>query len=1480
LLAQNDVSYRYALKELNPFAITGAPGLYDQHNVNSELAVYDPVTGQGALTSEWLRDRAQFLTWKNQKNTNDIADGVSILRKDNGVESWLYTDKTLKDAQGQDYSIRVVGGNVLQQIDPMRISFAGDGGDTLQGGNYADHLYGGKGKDTLAGDGGNDYLEGGADDDALRGDAGDDTLIGGNGADMLIGGAENDTLDGGKGNDLLQGGAGNDVYVIRAGDGQDTILDHEGRNTIIYEDASGKRFAFGVPAFAVAGELNSWGGYLPGGEPIRFSRNSPLTATLPDDSQFIIDDYQDGEFGIELRAVPASEQGLPTILGDLEPVHFDSLFNDQGGEYFWTRHYDDLGNVITDPSTPAPDTSDLLYGSGGDDFIAGLGANDYLHGGDGADHLQGGAGVDRIYGEAGNDLIEGQDSTAPEDDLNYLYGGAGDDTIFATTQSDIGGAIAGGSDEDLNVPDGRLYGDAGDDILVGAEATDLLVGGDGSDILIGGGGADQIWGDAAQQQSWFFVPDAAAEASSADWIYGGGGGDIVFAGAGDDYVDGGDGADRITGESGSDVIFGGGGDDYLSGQFIGNSYRDAGDDYIDGGDGNDSIFGSAGDDILLGGSGDDDVRGGGGDDFVEGGGGNDRIQGNDARGGAGDDMVIGTADADTLYGDDGNDTLIGSGFIWDDFGGTGFDIETGDFGEDWLYGGAGDDTYVFALGAGNSHIVDDAGANRIDLYSYEVIDSPDWSGPSRYDLIARDSIHLELRDGEYELAYGDAGDSVGLGASIGGTIQAVNLTHVTPGYYFEDDVDPDHQNPVPYYVFTPEAVPVASLKVTQYASADGDTLVATEGVPNTLLGQTGNDDLVGASSDDILIGGPGDDALDGGDGGDRYVFNPGDGIDVISDSGTNGTDTLVFGAGIAPDSLSLGADSLLIRIGDSGDAVYVDGFDANDAMAAGVIEWFEFADGTVLSQAQLVGRGFDLYGSVGNDATFGTNLADRFHESAGDDFLIGGAGDDVYRFASGSGHDLIVDLDAVPDNSDTVVLGDGIAPENLAVLSSAGMLTLAVSGTDDRLDIQWQPAEGYAIERVQFADGTIWDQTMLESRAVPAAAPGAGAGDGGGGGTPPADTGTADAGAGTQTGGGTIPIANDAAPPADTGSGDAGAGTSAGSDTTQVGSGSAPPSDAGSVDAGAGTQTVGDTTQITNGGTPPADTGTADAGAGTPTGGDAFQAAGGDTAPADSGTSDAEAGTSSEGATAPAASSGETVGDGFESGGGGLASAADDSSTALPNPQTVTGWSQQDILSAVTPMLGASESAAAPTLSPNVAKPFDLLNAQLRSEQAALAPSPTPFLTALRPIQPNLQSWLDNWLGPRGRASAGLRETPDTSAAEDGQSPSMQDFPPPYLPSDVPEMQPAEPLTPEQIAQRYDEIKIWLDAHPAIEPGIAGGSWPERNPFTYIGAGSAGDTGYVSMPGFGQTPGMAALGGHALSPLRGIKDGYIQLGIT
>ena len=175
----------------------------------------------------------------------------------------------------------MTGGNGAQQLN---ISFASDQGDTLSGGNYADHLYGGKGIDTLAGGEGNDYLEGGAGEDTLRGDLGDDILIGG------------------KGNDVLQGGGGNDLYIIRAGDGQDRIIDHEGSNTVVYEDASGRRSVLGVAAFSVASQTNTWSANLSGGGAVSFTKNSPLTAFLPDGTQIVVDDYQEGDFGIQGRA--------------------------------------------------------------------------------------------------------------------------------------------------------------------------------------------------------------------------------------------------------------------------------------------------------------------------------------------------------------------------------------------------------------------------------------------------------------------------------------------------------------------------------------------------------------------------------------------------------------------------------------------------------------------------------------------------------------------------------------------------------------------------------------------------------------------------------------------------------------------------------------------------------------------------------------------------------------------------------------------------------------------------------------------------------------------------------------------------------------------------------------------------------------------------------------------------------------------------
>ena len=1400
-LAQDDTdgnAYRYALKQLSPFALLGLD--YAQYNLNGELDLFSSATGDGALTKEWLQDRAQFLTWKNQKNLKDIADGVSVSRTDGGAQSYLFADKTLKDSSGEDYSILVAGSSLSQRLDPIRISFAGGLGDTLQGGSYADHLYGGAGQDTLAGGGGDDYLEGGAGADTLRGDAGVDTLIGGSGADTLIGGADNDILQGGKGDDILQGGAGNDVYLIRAGDGLDTIYDHEGRNTIIYTDASGKRSTLGAPAFAVAGQSNTWTSYLAGGELVSFTRNPPLTATLPDGSQIVIDDYQDGDFGIQLRDLAQTEPqttGL-TLLGDLEPVHTSPIYDGQGQVVGWDYDEDELGNAITDPSTPAPDREDWLYGTDGNDFIAGFGGVDRIHGGDGADHIQGGTGADYLYGEDGDDVIEAQVDPLTNTDYDRVSGGAGDDRIFAATECSIDDALAHANDAGLESWGAYMMGEAGDDVIVGSPGLDRIAGGAGSDVLIGGGGDDLILGDADLIPAFNggYGPDQGAAADDADVIYGGGGNDWIRAGLGDDYVDGGDGDDFIFGEGGTDILFGGDGDDNIF-AYVNEANLitfDDGGDYIDGGAGNDWIAGSAGDNFLFGGDGDDGIDGGGGNDFIDGGAGNDRIQGREAHGGAGIDVVAGTAGADTLYGDDGDDVLAGWTYLWDEPN----DISVS-AGDDWLYGGAGNDTYLFRIGTGASHVVDDAGVTSIVLMSYEV-DFPEAGTLNPYAPIARESIHVEMRGGSYVLMYGNAGDSIDLGALPGSSAPVVKLKHFGPVPEFDEYAYPGLVGPPPFSTSTPEELSWLDFHVAQTSTPEGGALIAAQGLSNTLVGKDGNDIIIGASREDVLFGGPGDDILDGGEGGDRYVFNPGDGVDIISDSGTQGDDTLAFGAGITADALSLGIGSLLIRVGDSGDAIHIDGFDADDAAAAVGIEHFEFADGTVLSLAQLLGRGFDLYGTEAADTIFGTNLVDRFHASAGDDTLIGGAGDDVYYFGAGSGRDFVIDQDTTPNNLDTVVLGNGIAPETLVVQTSPGVLTLSVAGTDDRLAILWERQSGYAIERVQFADGTLWDGAMLESLAVPA---------------PLDDIGSAIVETDT--------------------------GTTVESEPTPIAAAAVTPDESRSSSIG----TLGIIA---------ADDGEPDVVAATPP------------------------------AVRPDASfdSNETL---AMIGG---APVRDDplrgGDSDLRNLPSGAMHNSQDALLALLSTPGAIEFALDEAMAParTGAKPAEFGSMQVAGEENASTRDPAAFFTALQTSRPNLQTWLDSWLGPSARANSASPDEGSALSNDDDQSSSEQELTPSDTDSDLPQAQPETELTPEEIAQSYEEIRAWLDAHPGVGDGIAGagGSPQEKNPFVFAGSAFANEGGSASMAAFGRSPGMAVIGGHALQPLRGINEGYLPLGLV
>lgn len=215
---------------------------------------------------------------------------------------------------------------------------------------------------------------------------------------------------------------------------------------------------------------------------------------------------------------------------------------------------------------------ELLFGIHGQDIIDGGGGNDSLDGGPGDDTLIGRGGQDLFMGGDGNDYLFGiasEDSFDTDPGTNTILPYAPSASLIAgilrisgsslmdrilVRQSDRNPAkllIVGVTDEfdiasisQIIVQPGagddrvdisarlslatKLYGDLGNDTLIGGSGADRMYGGDGNDWMSGGVGNDTMYGEA--------------------------GNDRLFGGDGRDYLDGGAGADILRGEAGQDRL--------------------------------------------------------------------------------------------------------------------------------------------------------------------------------------------------------------------------------------------------------------------------------------------------------------------------------------------------------------------------------------------------------------------------------------------------------------------------------------------------------------------------------------------------------------------------------------------------------------------------------------------------------------------------------------------------------------------------------------------------------------------------------------------------------------------------------------------------------------------------------------------------------------------------------------------------------------
>jgi Ca2+-binding RTX toxin-like protein len=571
--------------------------------------------------------------------------------------------------------------------------------------------------------------------------------------------------------------------------------------------------------------------------------------------------------------------------------------------YYYDPYYYDDGYWVTAEAGG----DDIFVGSNYDDHLYGRSGYDWLDGGAGNDHVEGGEHDDVLIGGGGVDMLQAGNGN------DYAAGGAGNDYV----QSWIGGPAPGG--------------------IWGGYGNDTLVGGSGVDSLFGEAGDDQLIVDEDGGWEWdYFDGGAGIDTVSFERFSGGVGVDLR-TGAGDGYTT------RTYGDGWVSVenLTGGNFDDWLAGDWQSNLLRGlAGNDTIYGLEGDDRIEGGAGRDTMYGGSGidtlsyqnsdggvlvhmgtGDSVGGDAGDSFAEfenltGSRYDDELTGdagsNVIDGGKGDDKILWSYGYDTIIGGAGNDTYDAShadggltvygsayayvngvysyltsveGFIgtgWGDWleGTAGEEWFQGNGGNDYYTGGDGSDTYVFGVGDGYDSLDETANGHN----SIIIENGVNWRDVMLSGVGGSHSLYIYLRPTweyigvNYNFVYGTNGahnhkiKTLDIGGLSALDISAIDF--------------------VPYNAETDASTAVygAQNKADLIFAYGGDDYIVT-------AGYAGGYEYRG----NVIYAGDGWDTISSSAGDDQFIFERGNGVDTLYDSG--GADTIVMGPSVAADDV-------------------------------------------------------------------------------------------------------------------------------------------------------------------------------------------------------------------------------------------------------------------------------------------------------------------------------------------------------------------------------------------------------------------------------------------------------------------------------------------------------------------------------------------------------------------------------------------------
>jgi len=837
------------------------------------------------------------------------------------------------------------------------------------------------------------------------------------GDDTRYGYTSDDILLGGAGNDQLYGVAGNDV--LRGGDDNDHLYGDAG-NDVLHGDAGDDRLLGGFGADVLnGGEGND---YLDGGagsDRYRFTRGWGQDTihnfdTGSDKTDAI--EFSGGIMPSDIRVMRLGDNLVLALLGSNDQITVLDYFHNDRNSAVKLEEVRFADGTVWDIATVK---ALYLAGTSGDDAIFGFDSDDTIVIGQGNDYVTGSLGNDTylIAANHGNIVIE-EGQYKPD-----VYRETNRRILGSERSQDI---LVGGTGDD------SLDGLSGDDTLSGGFGNDLLVGGEGSDIyrIDRGWGNDRI--DNYDTSTNKIDAIEFAEGINPD--------EIIAKQVGDDLL--------LKRAGSPDTIT-------VTNYFLNDGDSTSKLEEIRFADGTVWLFA----DVKHAVANYDDSKDGSLDRIV-------LSELNPA------DVMVRRSEPADFYSGPGNDLIItnlltGATITVKDYfhyhghksieeiefaDGTVWDMST--IKQQLLLGTAQADTI---RGTADADLIEGYAGDDV-LHGHDGDDKI--FGGDGNDALNGETGNDELNGGAgNDHLYGGAGDDVVYGAAGDDVIEDFDGNNQLFGEDGNDQI----------------------IGTGLLDGGAGDDQLEGRGA-DTLRGGDGNDTLTAYSdtwtqNSNILEGGKGNDTIYGGFGDDTYVFNLGDGQDLIIErrqgeaysNVTASFDTLQFGEGIVAADLMFvrSGNNLIIRHSNGIDSITVQNWFAGSAHYK--LNLLTFADGSELTAAQVetllvtlgTGGNDNLFGSIqadvirgeagndyidgraGDDKLYGGAGKDTLVGGAGNDLLVGGAGDDKYVYTAGSGIDTI---DNTGGGYDGLFFNNGIAASRLNFSQDGDDLLILVDG--------------------------------------------------------------------------------------------------------------------------------------------------------------------------------------------------------------------------------------------------------------------------------------------------------------------------------------------------------------------------------------------------------------------------------------------------